>query len=101
MRLSTLLLSAALALTFGLSGTVMADGDRGRGHERHERHERHDNDRHGGYRHGYRYRGDRNRHDSHRHGYRVYVPEYRYVTEYRYLPRPHDSWYGIHLFFGG
>lgn len=84
MKLATLLLTGVLALGTGLSGAAMAHGgrdwDRGKwdDHPRHHvhRHKHHHHDR-------YRWR----------HDYRPYRHDYR-------VPYG-DSWYGIHLFFGG
>ena len=90
MKLSTMLLTATLALAAGLSGNALAHdgGWRGHGHENHGRHyaER-----------DYRHRGQGHRHAPRhwRHDHRAYRPHYRPRHDHR------DPWYGIHLFFGG
>jgi len=93
MKLSTLLLGAAIALGGALSGSAIADGghDRGHGWDGYSRpghyQERY---RHGRPQHHFGYRG------HHRHY--VYGP-----PPHRHWAPPHhgDGWYGIQLFLGG
>jgi len=90
MNIPTMMLTAVLALGSGLSGNALAHGDPGRGwgHGGHDRHQVH------------RHRGH-HRHER-RHVKRHWRRHHR-ADHYDYRPRyrPHDSWYGIHLFFGG
>lgn len=97
MKLSTLLLGAAIVLGGTLSGNAMAHGDYGRGWDDYGRHSHHV-ERHRGRDH---HRGHHHRGHHHRKSHKHYV----------YVPRPHrhweaprhysDGWYGLQLFLGG
>jgi hypothetical protein len=96
MKVTTLLMSAAIALGAGLSGNALAGGDygHGRGWGDHGRHG-HYQDRHHRRHHDYRKHHHKHRHHDH------YV--YR-ARPYRYWAPSHhhgDGWYGIQLFLGG
>lgn len=114
MKLATLLLSGAVALGSLVSADVLAH-EKGRGHDRDD-HPRHEVHRHKHYHHHYKpqrhYDRDHRRHDwkgdrwygkrHWKHDHKAYRYDYRpYRHDYRYKPRYRDSWYGIHLFFGG
>lgn len=95
MKVSTLLLGAAIMAGSALSGAAMAHGDRGYGDGWR------DHDRHGHYQ-------ERHRHKHFNRGryYRGPVVErtyvYRPVPAYRWYPPHRDNgWYGIQLFLGG
>lgn len=96
MKGSTLLLGAALVLGGVLSGSAMADGDRGRGYG----HGWGDHGRQGHYQERHRHK---HFHPGRSHGRvveRHYV--YRPVPGYRAYPHYRDNgWYGIQLFLGG
>jgi len=90
MKLPALLMITAVALGTALPASALAHRDHGREHAPGPRH--HAVERH-----------------HHRHGVkrRHYRPRYRHWHRHphrypgRYWRPHHDSWYGIHLFFGG
>jgi hypothetical protein len=105
MKVTTLLLSATIALGAGLSDNVLAGGDYGRGHGwgDHGRHSHHQDRHH--HRHGHH----RKHHHRH-HYYPKHHHRHRHHNHYLYRPRPYvyrapshhsDGWYGIQLFLGG
>jgi hypothetical protein len=105
MKLATLLLSGVVALG-GLASADALAHDKGRGYDRDD-HPRHEVHRHKHYhdrspRYYARDKGKARWKHSHGRDYRPYWYDYRpYRYEYRHKPRYRDSWYGIHLFFGG
>ncbi len=103
MKLATLLLSGVVALGALGSADVLAH-DKGRGYDRgdHPRHEVHRN-KHFHHHYGPPRHYDRGHGKHHwKRDHKAYRYDYRpYRYEHRYKPRYRDSWYGIHLFFGG
>lgn len=91
MKLIPLLLSGALILGSGFASNALAhDGGRGYGkydHGHYDSYRRH--------RHGHNRKYYKRHHRGWRHG-----PAKRHYYE-RPKRYDHDSWYGIHLFFGG
>jgi hypothetical protein len=109
--MAALLMSAALALGTTVSADALAD-DKGRGYGKYD-HPRHQVQRNKHRYDDHRPRREHARHHEHRHSkhwkhsykpyrhdYRPYRYEYR-PYGYRYYPSYRDSWYGVHLFFGG
>ena len=120
MKIPALILLTGMALAAGTSGSALADSDRGhdkggaRHHQVERHHVRHDYDRGRDYKYGHRYDRGHDRGYGHKYGHRHgnprwYAPPHRYWAHDRRYYRPHyrpapsysDSWYGVHLFFGG
>lgn len=90
MKLATLALAGALVMGAGISGNAIAHEPPGRAYGAPLHHET--------------YRGHK---PWRRHAYRPYYRKHprwhrdHYRPHYRHRPYASDSWYGIHLFFGG